>query len=369
MNVRFEWHASNEDNEWETIAQVQGRPVRRWLRRVPRWVWGTLTALFLILGIGGYVLVRSRYTRALEQMTFQIQSVIDLEARAFKERDRDLFLAQQDEASSVWYARQEQRIEEDCAPPLAEKGTNIGQDRCAPALPAEIQRIDLRGDVAWVEVVEGQAPVRRTRFYRQTEQGWKHTAPSVAFWRDAIELHYGDVLFRFHQRDKPHVDPLVEHVAQTFYGVCAELDCPPDNLKLEVNFVAETSNEEELPRLEENELILASPWLSGLPIEGDWGEPYLRELTYWTAYVAAQQAMRSPTDQDLSSLQRTILIEYAMWYSEQDAARSPILGQIIRGHGVETLPQVFRWLKDTQDTHTWGSFMYRWLAPTSRETA
>ena len=95
MSSQFEWQAGDDDR-WETIARVTKEDRRGWRHRVPRWLWVGLLAILVTGATGGYAAARRRYEVASKQIAFQIQSVIDLEARAFEAGDEELFLAQQD---------------------------------------------------------------------------------------------------------------------------------------------------------------------------------------------------------------------------------------------------------------------------------
>ena len=361
MSVQFEWQAGNEDGRWEVIAKTGPRPKRKRFR----WVLGAVLVLIVVTGAGGYLLARRRYAQAVGQATFQVQSVIDLEARAFQEGNKILYLEQQDSASPDWYARQQRRVSQDCE--RSRSGDSLGSidDGCFPVLPAKIQHIDLRDDVAWAEVIEGQSPVRRVRFYRRTDLGWKHTAPRDEFWNVAIELHYGDLLARYHRRDAPDIDLLIEHIYQVYDDVCTQIECPADNRTLTVNFVTQVPGLEgtgELPRLDGSQLFLPSPWLSGLPVGETWDASYLQELTHWAAYAAAAKAIRTDPDQKLSVLQQVILDEYTVWYSEREEADAALLKRIVQLHGADALPEVFRWIRDTQGTQNLRTFTNRWLS-------
>lgn len=254
MSAQFNWQAGDDDGHWETIAETTERPRRRIHWRI----WVSLFATIAIAIVCAYVIVRLRYDRASKQIAFQVQSVTDLEARAWAQGDQDLFLAQQDEASLLfWYANQRQRLQawrgRALTPPLA-------------VLPAEVVDVNMQGDVAWVQVVEGDPSVRRVRFYRRTDQGWLHTTPDLAFWGDPVEYSYGDQLIvHYHQRDQPYIDPLVQQLGQAFYETCASTGCPDD--KFEILFYPASPGSDT-----QMNLTLPSPWLSGIPVEGDWSE-------------------------------------------------------------------------------------------------
>jgi hypothetical protein len=358
MSIQFEWQVGSEDGQWETIAETNRRPRRKW----PWWVWATLLTVVIILVATTYAILRRRYDEARQQIEFQIQSAIDLEARAYAQRDRDLFLQQQDK-SLAWHARQTRRISSAClqdpaSSPSPERQflTLLALDRCAPVLPAKVRNVRLQGDIAWVEVIEGQDPLRRARFYVQTEEGWKHTAPRVEFWNAAIELTYGNVVFLYHRLDQPYIDPLIEHIHQVFNDVCRILSCPSGSM-LTVNFVADLP-EDKLPHLSDGQLLLPSPWLSGIPIDDQWDEAHFQELTYWVTYEAASQSIHSLTRRSLTRFQNVIAAEYAAWYSQLDPTQAPILGRVIERQSAAVLPAALRSLRQIR---TLDSFMRRWL--------
>jgi hypothetical protein len=361
MNVEFDWQASDDSGKWETIVTIGNRAGPQ----VPGWAWGILVTALVTLVAGGRFAARWRYDLAVRHIAFQIQSVIDLEARALGQRNLDLYLAQQDKASPGWYVQQASRANLDwlqCEAGALAYGSltrqEMPQDHCPPVPRAKLQNVELKGDVAWVEVITGQDPVRQVLFYRQTELGWKHTAPRGAFWANPVELAYDGVIVRYHKRDLPYIESLVEHIVKVVGDVCASLDCPPDSV-LEVDFATEMSPNGPLA-LSEDTLTLASPWLSGIPIEGAWSDKDLNTVTYWVIYAKTAQFMRSTADRSLNQLQKAILDEYAILYSRAEVSQAPILRRVIERHGIESPRAVLRWLSRTQSLST---FITQWLPP------
>jgi hypothetical protein len=110
-------------------------------------------------------------------------------------------------------------------------------------------------------------------------------------------------------------------------------------------------------------LFLPSPWLSGLPVGETWDASYLQELTYWSAFAGATKAIRADSEQELSVLQQVILDQYTAWYSEREDADASMLERIVRLHGADALPEMFRWIRDGQSTHNLRTFTNRWLSP------
>jgi hypothetical protein len=291
MGVQFEWQAGTGDGQWETLAETKRRSPFHRLRRVRWWVWCILGSTLLGLAFGGYILVRRRYEAATRQVVFAIQNVIDVEAQAFAQRDIALFLDQQDSSAAEWFQQQERRIRFDCIWPLATQATMY--QTCAPLLPAQVEKVELRQDVAWVQVLENEGTVRRARFYRRTDRGWQQTAPEAAFWQVPVELRYDDLVFRYHRRDEPFVTPLIEQIYETIHDVCRTAECPPldgSSDGLMVVFSVDVPYGRP-PQMNDNVLLLASPWLSGLPVSGDWDETYLRELAYRVEHAVGARSV------------------------------------------------------------------------------
>lgn len=368
--VDFEWLAGGEEEgEWETIAQTERH---RWLRvldTVSRRAWITLAVLVFALSVTTFGAVRYAYLEAQRKITFQIQNVIDTEARAFAQGDKVRFLAQQDSAAFGWYARQAMRINPNCTE-FEAGGTlypwqtidNDPLNRCAPVLPAEILHVNLQQDVAWVEVLEGQPPVRRMRFYRQTARGWVHTAPDETFWQTPIRVRHGNVFVTYHKRDEPYIALLEARIGQVVGDTCAVvMHCAAIN-KIEIDFSTQTPAmmlSDPRDALEQSgTLTLSSPWLSGIPVDGPFGEAMLDSLAYWVAYGMIAKASSSVAAQDINQLQRAIADEYAAWYGSQDMAQAPLLGRVVERHGMEALPEVFFSLKGAR---IYTLFMMRWI--------
>jgi hypothetical protein len=363
MSVQFEWQSGNDDGQWEVVAKTERRSLFKWVRRVPRWVWVALVVALVLAATSGYFVVRNRYEAASREIAFQIQNVIDLEARAFAQGDDSLFLAQQDAASADWYAYQELRVQDGCASPPS--GSVLPQEQCDPVLPAQIEDVELRGDLAWVQVLESEGATRRARFYRRTEQGWKQTAPRIEFWRTPIELTYGDLVFGYHRRDEPYVEPLIERIYETATTVCATVNCPPLS-ELAVVFAADAPPDQR-PALQENTLVLPSPWLSGVPADGTWDEADLDELTYWVARELTLRALRASSGRSWP-LHQALATEYAAWYAWGEAAQAPILEHLLEEWEASEMPAVFRSLPQTR---TLSAFLSHWLSlwPDGQEIA
>jgi hypothetical protein len=226
---------------------------------------------------------------------------------------------------------------------------------------AQVVQVEMRGDVAWVEVESARPPIRRVRFYRRTARGWAHTGPRPVFWRAPVEWTYGDVSVRCYEPDQEQVEPLARAVAQAYDEACRELACPPPR-GVEVRFVHESALVD-APRAAPGVVWLASPWLSGVGPDGGPDPVGLARASYWGRWAAAAGCVGVP---QLNSLQGALAAEYATWAGGEPAWASPLLGRAIERHGTEVLPQVFRSL---QEGPTLDAFLAEWLDLSADENA
>jgi multiple sugar transport system substrate-binding protein len=322
-------------------------------------VWWSVLAAALIIATGVTLVVRHRYRQAVDRMTFQIQSVIALEAQAFADGEAERFLAQQDDEDSEWYQSRQQIVRSRHSDPnVARQGV----------LPAKIQHVQLQKDVAWVEVVEDNDPVRRMRFYRQTDRGWLHTAPDPAFWGVPIEARFerlfvrgirqervlpGErLIVRYHRQDQSHLDPIVDRLGEVFYEVCATVGCPEHEV-FQAIFVAWPP-----PRYVPRHIILlSSPWIDGIPVEGTYAERAMEASVYALAHRVASASMSHYVFAS-RALRAAIVDEYTTWVSTGDLAQTPLLRRFVARHGVDALPELFAWLGQA---HSAADFLAQWL--------
>jgi hypothetical protein len=219
------------------------------------------------------------------------------------------------------------------------------QHPCPFGLPATVQTVELRGDIALVEVVTEHEPVRLARFYRQTDLGWRHTAPQATFWGQELVLDYGQAIVRCYERDLPYVEPLVQEILRTLDQVSPMLGTP-SNGTLEVSFIPDDGP----PGLFSGRIVLPSPWLSGIPVDGAWSEAYLDELTSWVTYQVAFQLIYADAERGLGQIREALL--------EGDAASQAQKGTTLASgiesdarHDDDPLPQVLRTLQSVQSVY------------------
>lgn len=127
MGVQFEWQVGDSDRS-ETIVRTERR-------RLPRWVWLALRIVLIgvvVLAAGGFLTLRLIYERARRQALAQIRDTLQVEVRALAEGDMDLFMAQQDRASTDWYRLQALCAATGTSEPDRQAVRTTYQDLCFP---------------------------------------------------------------------------------------------------------------------------------------------------------------------------------------------------------------------------------------------
>jgi hypothetical protein len=350
VNTQFEWLIEEEGERWEPSANTEFAP----LRAVPRWAW---LALLMVLSIAlptGWIGVRHRYQQAVAQATFEIQGMVDLEVQVVASCDRRRFLALQDPAAPRWVAHQVQRLDEHClgseAVPAQAYRTNL------IGLPARVQEVTLEEDVAWAQVVTDEEREQHVRFYRWTERGWMQAPPDPQFWGEPTVWQHTGLLVQGTVRDLPYGKVLAAHIWDVTQAVCDTLGCT-DDLELRVTFIPDATGQ--LPRVSAQGLLLPSPWLTGIPANGEVTAGSLKRLTYWTAYYVTSAAVGGPGVGSRNPTQKAILAEYARLHTDASLESAPILRRIVDRHGIGVLPQVLRSLPEARAL---SDLLPRWLA-------
>lgn len=344
MPVDFEWEVGEEDGEWSTLATPPVR--RRW--RPPRWVWCVLLALLLAGGGSTYAVVHRRYEQARQRLIFEIQSIVDLQARAYAQDDRELFLAQIDRSLNWWYAQERHRLSDEC------RREALPSRECIPFLPGVVEDVEVRGDYALAQVTE-EGGTRRARFYRRVGNGWLYAAPRPEFWDTTSETGYKGLVVSAHRRDLPYVYPLLDRIAAAYEQICAPVGCHNKLLTVSVVF----SPTDQAPRLEGDMLSIDSPWLVGIPAAENLGSDYLSALETAARSASLEHVFYLSHDDEPNRMQRALMQEYLDWSTSGHLDRSPLLRRLIEQHGTGTLPQIIRSLVNHSSPEALGR---AWLA-------
>jgi hypothetical protein len=339
VNTHFEWLIEEEGESYEPPIEAAYKPLRAVLCRA-------CVALLVVLSIAlltAWVGARHRYRQAATRAATEIQDMVDLEAQVVVSCDRRRFVALQDPDAPRWVAYQVQRLDERClgydAVPAQPYTTSL------IGLPGRVQEVTLNGDLAWTQVVTGAGHDRHVRFYRWTEQGWVQAPPDPDFWGESAVWQHGGLLVQGTARDRPYGQVLTAHMWDVAQAVCATLGCS-DDLELRVTFLPDATGQ--LPRISAQGLLLPSPWLTGMPANGEVAPGSLDRLTYWSAYYVASAAVDGPALGGLNPTQRAILAEYARFYTDESLDNAPILRRIVDRQGIDLLPRMLRSLPEVR---------------------
>jgi hypothetical protein len=322
VKVDFEWQTDGEEGEGETIARTTRR-WSRWLRAVWRVVRMALLAA-AVVAAAGYGVMRVRYAQLGRRAEREVLQVMAVEQSALARGDVQVYLAQQDEEARVWVAYQERNF---LTQRLREAETQRGEVVEAQRGEVRIEALELHGDVAWVEVVEGET--RRMRFYRRAAAdglggaGWKQTAPQPEFWGEAREVQSGELIVRYRERDEPFVRALLPVLEQAARAAAADLRYCLAGRKVIITLTPDvgvaggaTGGLPPGAQSYRREISVLSPWVTGMPADGVWDEEWLEPLRYEVVHVLAESALRSLAEPELTALQRAMADEYAAWAAQ-----------------------------------------------------
>jgi hypothetical protein len=177
-------------------------------------------------------------------------------------------------------------------------------------------------------------------------------------------VRYGELFVQYHKRDEPEVVYLEELIASTYAHVCAVTLCPKVNT-LTVDFtvaspVYHTPYLEADPEHEgRDRIVLSSPWLSGMPVDGEsWDEAYIERLVHAVVYATTTRAMRSTTKRELNPLREAVADEYATWFAQGETSDLVLLRPIIEQQGTQAMSAV---LRSAKASSTSSQFLERWL--------
>lgn len=164
----------------------------------------------------------------------------------------------------------------------AEEAVTLLQETAtAFALPGQptapvigLVRVEPMGELTLAEVILNDqppnwrmtTPYRETRFYHETEAGWRQIRPDDAFWGEPIQRETAHLHFEYMTRDAAIVEPLLEPLdalyvsAHTFLG----LDLSPPSAKLTIEITPERVTGW---GMSDDRLRVTSPIMSQIPTE------------------------------------------------------------------------------------------------------
>jgi hypothetical protein len=260
QHVSFEWHLVEDDATWDNL------PVQEWgadnnqllaARQTVVDVDYRLTAQLLrslTIGLAGLILVAA------------VDISADERARRHAITGLSTLLTQETAETEAGDEQAVTLLWETPAPP------GLPDQPTAPAIG--LVRVEPIGELTLAEVVLNDqpsnwrmtTPYRETRFYHETDAGWRQIRPDEAFWGEAVVRETAHLRFEFTTRDAPMVEPLLEPLdalyvtAHTFLG----LDLPVAPAKLTIEITPERVTGW---GMSDDRIRVASPVMSQIPIE------------------------------------------------------------------------------------------------------
>ncbi len=296
----LDWKIGDDD---APESLVEDTPRRR--RRVPRWLWMGSVGLLLVAGLttAAYFFLGVRQGEAKARA--EIQQAADLEVWARQNDNRVVFFESLDPtAPRDWRTRQVRDWRE-------------GEEW---RTGAEVTRVELTDDLAWVELqlTNKQGKVfREGRFYRRGSDGrWRRSAGSDEFWGASrlIETQYFQV--QHHLRDAPYVRQATEGLDEWYRQVRADFGLPAPTGSRVIDVVADPE------AAGSANLVVKSPLLDLRT--GD--DTPANNLRAWIAFKLAEELMNEvvpPTVRNSSTAYRSLLTGVLYWEVSQVAPFTP----------------------------------------------
>lgn len=291
--ISFDWQVAEDEASWESMALdsttfVEEKAVKATMDRqiglyLLRLATIGLASLVLVAGVGLTPEERDRQTAITG-----IQAVLAQEAQ-------EAALAESGQAAA--------------SPQTA--GIGVTPPTVLEEFAVGLVRVEPIGEIALAEVVLTQplldrgetSPYRETRFYRETEYGWRQTRPDQTFWGRPMRRETEHLRFEFFGRDAATVEPLLGQMEATYLLLHRLLGLAPSTTE---KLVIEITPERVMGRgLYEDRLRVTSPIMSQIPHEFS-AMTFLahqiasRMLTLVINGDAVSQALELPSEESFS---------------------------------------------------------------------
>jgi hypothetical protein len=210
----LEWIFIDENNPWPKPGVKAPRPNNRRRRSI---VWVTL--ILIVLVSATVLFLRHRVAQSQRQLRAEIQALIDLEARAIANGDRELYLSLKSGEDDTWFEWQQYTFDYLTQNPDAWPHLRI----------TDVEVVD---EYAWVRAVgtskENDNPFDWVLFYRWTKDAWRHAPPDLRYWGPEREQDNGHLHFVYRDRDEPFVEPTAAELNKLLRSLCDDLSCQAD---------------------------------------------------------------------------------------------------------------------------------------------
>lgn len=210
----LEWIFIDESNPWPKPGIKPPRPNHR--RRRP--IVG-VTLILIVLASATVLFLRHRIAQSQRQLRAEIQALIDLEARAVANGDRELYLSLKSDEDDNWFEWQQYTFDYLTQKPGA-----------WPQL--QVSDVDVVDEYVWVFTIgtlkESDDPFGWVLFYRWTNDAWRHAPPDLRYWGPEREQDHGQVRFVYHERDEPFIESITAELNGLPNSLCDDLSCQAD---------------------------------------------------------------------------------------------------------------------------------------------
>jgi hypothetical protein len=290
--------------------------------------------LVLLLAVAGGIAGGTfwqRVRQGQQRLKRELETVANLEARAFLDRDRETYLSLQDQDDWNWYHSQEARFD-----PQLGDGYRLepGQRAELAVTRADWLPVENR---AWAEVTwaEEDGLYRRAQFYRKESDQWLRTGPRREYFGQQRTHETAHFAFKYLAREEDTVHWMAEQFEAWHAAVCADLGCaegPRVNVLLTPD--GEAGGDFRPPK----GFILASPRVRGVREDGALlaeDRVQVARLLIYTLLTRHADGNIVPEDQPYLLSQLTNWELRRLGLAGSDAPPTPLLDAVMASHGLE----------------------------------
>ncbi|MCP4360832.1 MAG: extracellular solute-binding protein [Chloroflexi bacterium] len=273
MSDQFNWQI-DEGGDQSAFDGPDPRPNDK-----RRWDFWVGTAVLLCLLIAGWGITRHQLDRGQTDLRQQVQTLLDLEQKAFLARDGDLFFSAQAQDAG-WFS-----------------------DQLRPETQAlyraglTVTNVQLVEDTIWANVTwqEGLDNYQRVMFFQMNNGRLQHIPHAPAYWGRPFRLETNWGALAYSEMDNGWSEEISLFAGQVISDVCAA-GCLEDRLPLTIVLATDAGQ-----TADPNRLHIPSPRLLALDIAGQpadlfWQTVRRRIETHLTP-VTVRFAVPSPADQ------------------------------------------------------------------------
>jgi hypothetical protein len=324
MGVEFRWQVGSEE-KWERLESPSRQ--QRWR---PRRVVGVVLLLLAVSagGTAGIFWRRARHAQGL--LRRELRAVVNLEAKALREGDPNLFLSLQDRDDIRWYGCQMDRVPSWYGFADLEPGQEVDLAVLEAAwLPFEGH--------AWAEVAWALEDdiYRRVQFYRQVEGHWLRTGARREYYGEERTRETAHFVFNYLVRDAPTANWMAKQFEAWYDAVCADVNCTRSRRRINVLVTpnGETGREYHPP----GGFIVSSPRLRGVCEDG---APLPEERKALAEVLIYLLVIRQASGVEISQ-QPFLVPQCVNWelrrlgLAGKDTPPTPVLNAVVASHGLE----------------------------------